>query len=137
LVISINLFDNNIYYDQGINMPKLTVAQLRKIISEEVQILREGEKEDQAAAMATSASKLLKAIESFKAAASAKAKSSMDSSGTSLERHLQLAEKMLKRIVESPMMHVDGPKAPPPTAPSAPAGETSKKVTLKPSGGDA
>lgn len=113
-------------------MSKLTVAQLRKIISEEVQILREGEKEDQAAAMATAASKLLKAIETFKSAASAKAKSNADPSGTSLEKHLQEAEKMLKRIVASPMVHVDGPKMPQAPAPT----EAPKKVSLKPSTGE-
>lgn len=117
-------------------MPQLTISQLRKIISEEVKLLREGDKEDQAASMATAASKLLKAIEAFKSAASAKAKSSMDSSGMSLEKHLQESEKMLKRIVASPLQHVDGPKAPvatssvvePPQASVAP----SKKVSVKP-----
>lgn len=119
-------------------MPKLTISRLRKIIAEEVSLLREGEKEDQAAAMATSASKLLKAIEAFKSAASAKAKSSADSSGASLEKHLKEAEKMLKRIVSSPMQHVDGPKLQPvsPVAsvepPQPPTTDTAKKVSLKP-----
>lgn len=117
-------------------MPKLTISQLRKIISEEVQILREGEKEDQAAAMATAASKLLKAIESFKSAASAKAKSNADVSGTSLEKHLQESEKMLKRIVASPLEHVDGPKVGVSAAPApAAVGGAPKKVSLKPSTG--
>jgi len=119
-------------------MPNLTISQLRQIISEEVRILREGDKEDQAAAMATTASKLLKAIESFRSAASAKAKSSMDSAGISLEKHLQETEKMLKRIVSSPMQHVDGPKAPVPGAapkaePEMPQEPSSpKKVSVKP-----
>jgi hypothetical protein len=108
-------------------MPKLTISQLRKIISEEVQVLREGEKEDQAAAMAQNASKLLKAIESFKSVASAKAKSGADSSGASLEKHLLETEKMLKRIVASPLEYVDGPKVAP-----QPSDAGSKKVTLKP-----
>jgi hypothetical protein len=108
-------------------MPKLTISQLRKIISEEVQVLREGEKEDQAAAMAQNASKLLKAIESFKLVASAKAKSGADSSGSSLEKHLLEAEKMLKRIVASPLEYVDGQKVAPQT--SEP---NLKKITLKP-----
>lgn len=91
-------------------MPKLTISQLRKIISEEVKTLKEGDREDQAASMATTASKLLKAIELFNGVASAKAKSNMNSSGTSLEKHLQETEKMLKRIVASPLEHVDGQK---------------------------
>jgi len=117
-------------------MSKLMISQLRKIIAKEVFLLREGEKEDQAAAMAISASKLLKAIEAFKLAASAKAKSSADSAGASLEKHLQEAEKMLKRIVSSPMQHVDGKKP-------VPSGEVSqstasdqaqtKKVSIDPS----
>lgn len=119
-------------------MPKLTISQLRKIISEEVSILREGDKEDQAASMATAASKLLKAIESFKGASSAKAKSSIDSGGMSLEKHLQEAEKMLKRIVASPLQHVDGPKiSVTPSAPAEPSQSSTlaatKKVSVKPS----
>jgi len=113
-------------------MSKLTIRQLRKIILEEVEVLREGEKEDQAAAMATTASKLLKAIESFKKAASAKAKSTIDSSGASLEMHLELTQKMLKRIVESPMMYVDGPKNTPAAPPKDKDNGASKKVSLKP-----
>ena len=120
-------------------MPKLTISQLRKIISEEVKILREGDKEDQAAAMAKAAAALLKAIESFKSAASAKAKSSMDSAGLSLEKHLQESEKMLKRIVGSPLQHVDGPKTSvvatgakvEPAAPQ-PVSSDAKKVSVKP-----
>lgn len=117
-------------------MPKLTISQLRKIISEEVKILREGDKEDQAASMATASSKLLKAIESFKSAASAKAKSNIDGNGMSLEKHLQEAEKMLKRIVASPLQHVDGPKAAvvsTPVEPSQSSVATTKKVSVKPS----
>jgi len=107
-------------------MSKLTILQLRKIIAEEVQVLREGDKEDQAAAMAQNASKLLKAIESFKLVASAKVKSSADSSGFSLEKHLLEVEKMLKRVVASPIEHVDGPKLEPMSSkPNV------KKVSLK------
>lgn len=120
-------------------MPKLTISHLRKIIAEEVSLLREGEKEDQAASMAQNASKLLKAIESFKSAASAKAKSSADTSNATLEKHLLEAEKMLKRIVASPLNYVDGPKSPVAGTPSAvepsqpsPLASTTKKVSVKP-----
>ncbi len=109
-------------------MPKLTISQLRKIIIEEARILKEGEKEDQAAAMAQNASKLLKAIESFKVVASINAKSSTDSSGTSLEKHLQETEKMLKRIVGSPLGYVDGSKA----SSTTPDVKT-KQASIKPS----
>lgn len=108
-------------------MSKLTISQLRKIIAEEVQVLKEGDKEDQAAAMAQNASKLLKAIESFKLVASAKVKSSADSSGFSLEKHLLETEKMLKRVVASPLEHVDGPKSMPSSSEQG-----VKKVSLKP-----
>lgn len=91
-------------------MHKLTISQLRKIISEEVKILSEGEKEDQAAAMAQNASKLLKAIEAFNSVASAKAKSTSSPSGEALDKHLVDVEKLLKRIVGSPLEYVDGPK---------------------------
>ena len=110
-------------------MPKLTISQLRKIISEEVELIREGDREDQAAKMATAASKLLSAIESFKVAASAKAKSNMDSSGASLEKHLKEAEAMLKRIVASPLQHVDGPKP----QVTAVASSDAKSVSVTPS----
>ena len=120
-------------------MPKITSNRLRQIINEEIKKLHEGDREDQAAAMATAASKLLKAIEAFKSAASAKAKSTMDPKGSSLDNHLKEAEKMLKRIVASPLEHVDGQK--PQTLPKAPvqpaqAGDLSqpeKKVSIQPS----
>jgi hypothetical protein len=120
-------------------MPKLTISRLRKIIAEEVSLLREGEKEDQAASMAQNASKLLKAIESFKSTASSKAKSSADASNATLEKHLLEAEKMLKRIVASPLNYVDGPKQPIAGTPSAVVPDqslagaaTTKKVSVKP-----
>lgn len=94
-------------------MSKITITELRKIISEEIKNLREGANEDQAAAMASSASKLLKAIESFKEVATAKAKADL---GT----HVDETEKLLKRIVASPMQYIDAPKP------------AVKKVTLKP-----
>lgn len=110
-------------------MHKLTISQLRKIISEEVRILTEGEKEDQAAAMAQNASKLLKAIEAFKSVASAKAKSTASASGEPLDKHLLDVEKLLKRIVGSPLEYVDGPK----NVDQQP--EVGKKtVSLKPAG---
>lgn len=127
-------------------MPKLTISRLRKIIAEEVTLLREGDKEDQAASMAQNASKLLKAIESFRSAASAKAKSTSDSTGTTLEEHLQETERVLKRIVGSPLNYVDGPKpqvqptvtpsstpVPPVSAVEPPQAQSTKKVSLKPS----
>jgi hypothetical protein len=89
-----------------------TITQLRKIIAEELKLLREGEAEETAAKMANDASKLLKAIETFKSSATAKAKADMG-------KHLDEVEKMLKRIVASPMQSVDVIK------PDA------KKVTLK------
>jgi len=110
-------------------MPKITISQLRRIISEEVKVLKEGDREDQAAAMAQNASKLLKAIESFKSVASAKAKSSADASAVALDKHLLETEKILKRIVVSPMEYVDGPKTPPSTAV---ASGDEKKVSVKP-----
>jgi len=124
-------------------MLKLTISRLRKIIAEEVTLLAEGEKEDQAASMAQNASKLLKSIEAFKSAASAKAKSSADEMGTTLDEHLKESERVLKRIVMSPMNYVDGPKpavqqstpaAPTPVVASQPLPSTdsSKKTSLKP-----
>lgn len=94
-------------------MPKITITELRKIIAEEIQSLREGANEDQAASMASNASKLLKAIESFKEVATAKAKADMGD-------HVEEAEKLLKRIVASPMQYIDAPKP------------VAQKVTLKP-----
>ena len=115
-------------------MHKLTISRLKKIIAEEVSLLKEGEKEDQAAAMAQNASKLLKAIELFKASASSKALSSADAANTTLEKHLLETEKMLKRIVASPMTHVDGPKQPDevPSSPVASQSLSAKKVSIKP-----
>ena len=120
-------------------MPKITTTRLRQIINEELLKLHEGDREDQAAAMATAASKLLKAIEAFKSAASAKAKSTMDGGGSSLEKHLKESEKMLKRIVASPLEHVDGQKpqvlSTTPASPPQPEelSEPTKKVSVQPS----
>jgi len=97
-------------------MAKITIQTLRRIILEEIETLREGTNEDQAAAMASSASKLLKAIESFKEVATAKAKAE-------LGEHIEVSEKLLKRIVASPMQYIDAPKS------------AVKKVTLKPEQG--
>jgi len=94
-------------------MSKITITELRKIIAEEIKNLQEGVNEDQAAAMASNASKLLKAIESFKEVATAKAKADLGD-------HVDETEKLLKRIIASPMQYVDMPKP------------TVSKVTLKP-----
>lgn len=84
-------------------MAKITIETLRKIISEEIQLVREGANEDAAAGLASNASKLLKAIESFKEAATAKAKADMGN-------HIEETEKLLKRMISSPMQYVDMPK---------------------------
>jgi len=85
-------------------MAKITIETLKKIISEEIQnTIREGANEDSAAALASSASKLLKAIESFKDAATEKSRVDMGS-------HVDEIEKILKRIIASPMQYVDVPK---------------------------
>lgn len=91
---------------------KITSSKLRQIINEEIQKLLEGDREDQAASMATAASKLIKALEAFQNVASEKAKSSSDSRNSSLMDHLKSAEKILKRVVASPLEYVDGPKVP-------------------------
>jgi hypothetical protein len=96
-------------------MSKITVQALRQIILEEIRSIKEGANEDQAASMAQSASKLLKAIEAYKQVATAKAKSEMGN-------HLDETEKLLKRIISSPLQYVDAPK------------KVVKKVTFKADG---
>jgi len=94
-------------------MAKINITTLRKIIAEEIRVLKEGAGEDSAAALVSSASKLLKALESFKESASHKSKAD-------LEVHMNELEKTLKRIVASPMQYIDSPKP------------VVKKVSLKP-----
>ena len=83
------------------------------MILEEIRVLQEGDGEDSAASLVSSASKLLKSLESFKDAAS-------DKSKADLEVHMNELEKTLKRIVTSPMQYIDSPK------------QVVKKVSLKP-----
>lgn len=125
-------------------MPSITVNRLKRIIKEELQMLHEGEREEQGAVLNRACSELIKAIEKFKESSSAKAKSMMDGGGVSLENHLKEAEKMLKRITDTPKEFVDGPKqtAPqtPPAAPVAASPSTTsavptaanKKVSVQP-----
>lgn len=93
-------------------MAKIGISRLKKIIHEEISLLREGEDHDSASKIMSSATKLLSAIETFKETASEKAKAEM---GTNLEG----VEQLLNRIVASPMQYVDATKPP------------AKKVTLK------
>ena len=95
-------------------MPKIELSRLKKIIREEMALLHEGEDHDAAAKNMTNATKLLKAIESFKADASSVVKGELGA-------HLDEIEKTLNRIVQSPMKYVDVTKPP-----------TQKVVTLKP-----
>lgn len=107
-------------------MPAITVNRLKKIIKEELQALHEGDIEDQGAAINRACSDLIKAVEKFKTVSSAKAKSIADSSGTSLESHLKEAEKLLKRITDTPKEYVDGPK------PSVEPAATGVKMSIQP-----
>lgn len=94
-------------------MTKIGLRQLKEMIKEELEILREGDDHDAAVRIMTSASKLLKAIDNFKENSSEKSRSEMG-------QHLEEIEKTLKRIVASPLHYVDATKPAP------------KKVTLKP-----
>lgn len=85
-------------------MSKITVIALRKIIFEEIKNLKEGINEDSAASLAFDASKLLKALESFKESATVKSKAD-------LGNHLDEVEKILKRIITSPMQYIDVTKS--------------------------
>ena len=94
-------------------MPKIGLEKLKKIIREEMSRLDEGEDHDTAAKIMSSATKLLSAIESFKESASEKVKAEIGV-------HLEETEKVLQRVVASPMQYVDVAKP------------VVKKVTLKP-----
>lgn len=94
-------------------MAKIGISSLKRIIREELQNIYEGADEDAAAKTMSGATKLLKAIESFKETSSEKVKSEVGS-------NLDGVEQLLKRIVASPMQYVDAVVPGP------------KKVTLKP-----
>jgi hypothetical protein len=118
-------------------MPAITITRLKRIIQEELKMLREGDREEQGAVVMRACSDLIKAIEKFNAVAPAKAKSIMAGSGDTLEKRLREAEKLLKRITDSPKEYVDGPKQTPApsaaAAPSAaPAPDGGKKVSVQP-----
>lgn len=94
-------------------MAKIGISRLKKIIREELENLREGDDHDAASKIMSAATKLLGAIESFKESASEKAKAEMGS-------NLEGIEKLLNRIVSSPMQYVDATNPP------------AKMVSLKP-----
>lgn len=94
-------------------MPKIGLDVLKRIIREELERLDEGPDHDTASKQASAASKLLNAIDSFKQAVSEKTKAELGESMTQIE-------KVLNRIVASPLQYVDTSKPP------------VKKVTLKP-----
>lgn len=99
-------------------MPKISITALRRIIAEEIEALQEGSGEDSAADIVSSASKLLKALESFKESTKDKAKVKSE-----LDPHVAEIEKFLKRVISSPMQYVDSPKP-----------VVKKVVSLKPTG---
>jgi hypothetical protein len=94
-------------------MSQIGLKKLKQIIREEMSNLREGADHDTASKIMSGATKLLSAIETFKETASEKVKAEM---GTNLAE----VEKLLNRIVASPMQYVDAAKP------------VAKKVTLKP-----
>jgi hypothetical protein len=119
-------------------MPEITITRLRKIIKEELEMLREGDAEEQGAIVMRACSDLIKAIEKFGAIATSKAKSATDGAGDSLEKRLKSVEKTLKRITDLPKDYVDGPKQPEASlkssiepAPVAPV-PGAKKVSVQP-----
>lgn len=95
-------------------MPQIKLDRLKKIIQEELALVKEGDNHADGAKLMTSAAKLLDAIEKFKKDASKKALADV-------ENDLGALEGKLKRITDSPMMYVD----------SATSGQY-KKVSLKP-----
>jgi len=101
-------------------MPKIDLDRLRTIIREELSAtLTEGADHDAASKQMTSATKLLSALESFKETASEKIKAE-------LGQCVEDMEKLLNRVIASPMQYVDTVKEKEPAAPSG-----GKKVTLK------
>ena len=100
-------------------MPKIELDRLKKIIREELATkLNEGEDHNVASKQMSSATKLLGAVETFKNDASAKAKAEVG-------KLLEDLEKLLNRIIGSPMQYVDTTKPPQ---------LQGKKVTLKSTG---
>jgi len=95
-------------------MPQIKIDRLQAIIREELASLKEGTDHDAASKMMSSATKLLKAVETFKETASEKSKSEFGGNLDSIQQTLQ-------RIIASPMQYVDA------TKPGA-----VKKVSLKP-----
>lgn len=83
-------------------MAKIGIARLKEIIQEEIEnmSLQEGADHDTATKIMSSASKLLKAIEAFKDTGSEKLKSEVGESVDNLE-------KILNRVVASPMQYID------------------------------
>jgi hypothetical protein len=101
-------------------MSKIHLNELVRIIREELKAnLKEGADHDAASKQMTSATKLLGALESFKETASEKIKSE-------LGQCIEDMEKLLNRVIASPMQYVDTVKQKEPQA-------LGKKVTLKPS----
>jgi molybdenum-dependent DNA-binding transcriptional regulator ModE len=95
-------------------MSKIKIERLQSIIREELAALREGTDHDSASKLMSSATKLLNAIESFNEASSEKSKAEIGDS-------LSSAQKILQRIIASPMQYVDS------------TGQAAvKKVSLKP-----
>lgn len=85
-------------------MPKIDLNRLKTIIREEMKTLSEGADHDSATKQASVAAKLLNAVETFKEAASEKAKGDFGDS-------LAAVEQILTRIINSPMQYLDVPKA--------------------------
>jgi len=100
-------------------MPKIELDRLKKIIREELATkLNEGEDHNAASKQMSSATKLLGAVETFKNDASVKAKAEVG-------KLLEDLEKLLNRIIGSPMQYVDT---------TQPPQSKGKKVTLKSTG---
>jgi molybdenum-dependent DNA-binding transcriptional regulator ModE len=95
-------------------MPKIDLKTVQRIIREEILNLNEGDDHKTGAKVMSSAANMLSAIESFKDAASEKAKAELGD-------HLDSIEEILKRIISSPMNYVDTVQGP-----------QFKKVTFKP-----
>lgn len=93
-------------------MPKIALNTLKRIIREEMSSLREGQDHDTAAKIMSSASKLLSAVEDFKESSSEKVRAE-------IMTHVEEVEKVLNRIMASPMQYLDAVKPP------------QQKVTLK------
>lgn len=93
-------------------MTKIGLKEIKNMINEELEKLKEGDDHKTGAKVMKAAADLLTAIDNFKKNSSAKAKAD-------LEPHLDAATKLLKRVADSPMQYVDATQQP-------------KRVTLKP-----